>query len=175
MKSLLLVAHGSRLVSSNDAIKQLTFKLRERLGASGFDDVEYAFLELTKPSIPEGIAKLISQGSTDVVVLPYFLAPGTHVVDDVPELIDEARLKYPQVEFRVMTHLGAVDGMIDLILSTADVADWELSLKAKNKDENQTAVVDIDLEPEVQVGTTRKVLGVPTSGHAHSLSTPVPG
>lgn len=121
MKSLLLVAHGSRLVSSNDAIEQLTLKLREKLNASGFNDVEYAFLELTKPSIPDGIAKLVSQGATDVVVLPYFLAPGTHVVDDVPELIEEARQKYPQVGFKVMTHLGAVDGMIDLILSTADV------------------------------------------------------
>jgi len=120
MKSLLLVAHGSRLVSSNDAIKQLTSKLRSRLNTSGFDGVEYAFLELTEPSIPDGISSLVKEGATEVVILPYFLAPGTHVVDDVPELIAQAEKDYPNVQFRVMTHLGAVDGMIDLILSTAD-------------------------------------------------------
>ena len=121
MKALLLVAHGSRLASSNDAIKQLTLKLQDRLHSSGFMGVEHAFLELTEPSIPEGIASLVAQGATDLVVLPYFLAPGTHVVDDVPELIKEARGQYPEVIFTVMTHLGAVDGMIDLILSTADL------------------------------------------------------
>ena len=120
MKALLLVAHGSRLASSNDAIKQLTSKLRDRLHSSGFMGVEYAFLELTEPSIPDGIATLVGQGATELIILPYFLAPGTHVVDDVPELIEEARVKYPEVSFAVMAHLGAVDGMIDLILSSAD-------------------------------------------------------
>jgi sirohydrochlorin ferrochelatase len=120
MKALLLVAHGSRLVSSNDAIKQLTVKLRDKLSSSGFMGVEHAFLELTEPSIPDGIATLIDQGANDVIVLPYFLAPGTHVVDDVPELIEAARIQYPEATFTVMTHLGAVDGMVELILSSAD-------------------------------------------------------
>ena len=122
MKALLLVAHGSRLASSNDAIKQLTSKLRDKLHSSGFMGVEHAFLELTEPSIPDGIATLVGQGATELIILPYFLAPGTHVVDDVPELIEEARVKYPDVSFAVMAHLGAVDGMIDLILSSADSA-----------------------------------------------------
>ena len=43
------------------------------------------------------------------------------------------------------------------------------------KDENQAAVANFDLEPRVQVGTMRGVLGVPTSGHAHSHSTRIPG
>lgn len=122
MKTLLLVAHGSRLVSSNDAIKMLTVKLRDRLYDSGFVAVEYAFLELTEPSIPDGIAKLVSQGATDLIVFPYFLAPGTHVVDDLPELVDEARKQYPDISFKVMPYIGAVEGMIDLILGSADSA-----------------------------------------------------
>lgn len=122
MKTLLLVAHGSRLESSNDAVKQLVERLRNRLLASGFEAVEYAFLELTEPTIPSGIANLVSQGATELVVLPYFLAPGTHVVDDVPELISVATLKYPEVAFTMMQHLGAVDGLIDLILESANSA-----------------------------------------------------
>lgn len=120
MKTLLLVAHGSRLVSSNDAVKQLTIKLRDQLLVSDFEAIEYAFLELTGPSIPEGIASLVEQGATDLVVLPYFLAPGTHVVDDVPQLVRMARKLYPEVSFTIMPHLGAVEGMIDLILGSAD-------------------------------------------------------
>jgi len=42
MKSLLLVAHGSRKASSNEAIAQLVDKLRHQLAGSGFDDITHA-------------------------------------------------------------------------------------------------------------------------------------
>lgn len=123
MKTLLLVAHGSRKVSSNAAIESLTEKLRQRLMGTDFSAITHAFLELTAPSIPQGIASLVGLGATQVVVMPYFLAPGTHVVDDVPELINEAQSKYPEVRFTIMPYLGETEGIIDLILLSADQAD----------------------------------------------------
>jgi sirohydrochlorin ferrochelatase len=119
MKSLLLVAHGSRKESSNDAVEQLVSKLREKLVGSGFDEITHAFLELTEPSVPAGIKTLVDVGSTEIVVMPYFLAPGTHVVDDLPELVDDARKTHPLVSFVVTPHLGEVDGMVSLILQSA--------------------------------------------------------
>ena len=123
MKTLLLVAHGSRKVSSNAAIESLTEKLRQRLMGTDFSAITHAFLELTEPSIPQGIASLVGLGATQVVVMPYFLAPGTHVVDDVPELINEAQSQYPEVQFTIMPYLGETEGIIDLILLSADQAD----------------------------------------------------
>ena len=121
MKSLLLVAHGSRRTLSNDAVEELVVKLRGQLTGSGFDEITHAFLELTKPSIADGVKILAELGSTDVVVMPYFLAPGVHVVDDLPELIDVARAEYPSIRFNVTPHLGEVDGMASLILQSASV------------------------------------------------------
>lgn len=123
MKTLLLVAHGSRKVSSNAAIESLTEKLRQRLVGTDFSAITHAFLELTEPSIPQGITSLVGLGATQVVVMPYFLAPGTHVVDDVPELINEAQSQYPEVRFTIMPYLGETEGIIDLILLSADQAD----------------------------------------------------
>jgi sirohydrochlorin ferrochelatase len=122
MRTLLLVAHGSRMTSSNETVATLAEKLRPRLNQYGFGLITHAFLELTEPSIPVGVAQLVAAGATEVVVLPYFLAPGTHVVDDVPELVSEAKKMYPNVSFTVMSHLGGVDGMVDLILATASEA-----------------------------------------------------
>jgi len=119
MKSLLLVAHGSRRIESNGAVEQLVSKLKLRSVDSGFDDITHAFLELTQPSIADGVKTLVVAGSTQIVVMPYFLAPGVHVVDDLPELIDEARETYPSVDFAITPHLGEVDGMIGLILQSA--------------------------------------------------------
>jgi len=123
MKTLLLVAHGSRKVSSNAAIEALTEKLRQRLAGTDFSAITHAFLELTEPSIPQGIANLVDDGAKQVVIMPYFLAPGTHVVDDVPELVSEARSRYPEIEFTIMPYLGETEGIIDLILLSAAQAD----------------------------------------------------
>ena len=122
MKTLLLVAHGSRLTSSNDTVVELVSKLRPQLNHYGFDAITHAFLELTVPGIPEGIKLLVDAGATQVVILPYFLAPGTHVVDDIPEIIEAAEKQYPLISFSVMPHLGGVDGMVDLILQSASTA-----------------------------------------------------
>ena len=122
MKSLLLVAHGSRKVSSNAAVEQLVEKLRLQLVGSGFDAITHAFLELTEPKIADGVKQLVDEGTTEMVVMPYFLAPGTHVVDDLPEAINEARAAHPEVSFTVTPHLGEVDGMVSLILQSANAS-----------------------------------------------------
>jgi len=123
MRTLLLVAHGSRVASSNDAVAELVKKLRARLAAYGFDAVSHAFLELTTPGIAEGVQDLVEGGASQIVVLPFFLAPGTHVVDDMPELIAAAEEKYSSVAFSVMPYLGGVEGIIDLILDSASKAE----------------------------------------------------
>ena len=122
MRALLLVAHGSRVTTSNDAVAALAEKLRPRLSSYGFNLITHAFLELTQPNIPDGVEILVSSGATQVVVLPYFLAPGTHVIDDVPELMSAAEAKYPSVMFTAMPYLGGVEGIAELILDTASQA-----------------------------------------------------
>jgi len=119
MRALLLVAHGSRVASSNNTVVELVEKLRPKLSQHGFDAITHAFLELTAPDIPSGVQSLVGLGANQIVVLPYFLAPGTHVIDDVPELIGLAKINYPEVLFTVMPHLGGVDGIVDLILQSA--------------------------------------------------------
>ena len=83
MKSLLVIAHGSRRESSNDEVRQLV-KTISNQPDSGFDDVSAAFLELAEPSIPDGLEACIEQGGKEIIVFPYFLAAGRHVVEDIP-------------------------------------------------------------------------------------------
>jgi sirohydrochlorin cobaltochelatase len=56
------------------------------------------------------------EGISDVLVFPYFLAAGTHVARDVPRVIHEAGLRHPQMSFRILPHLGALEGISGLIL-----------------------------------------------------------
>ena len=95
MKSLLLVAHGSRREASNEEVRQLTTQLAAHAG-NRYQSVSCAFLELAEPSIPDGIEACIQQGAEEVIVLPYFLSAGRHVHEDIPREIAGKQQEYPQ-------------------------------------------------------------------------------
>jgi len=122
MKSLLLIAHGSRSEQANLAVRELTQSLAKRFDADDLSHVEHCFLELAEPSIPVAIAKLVKAGTRELVVLPYFLSPGAHVVRDVPEQISAAGLEHPDVRITVLPHLGEAPELMSLIQQQVQAA-----------------------------------------------------
>ncbi|MBI1422021.1 MAG: cobalamin biosynthesis protein CbiX [Gammaproteobacteria bacterium] len=115
MRALLVVAHGSRRSVSNDEVRQLTNELRVAAGQE-FAKVECAFLELAEPSIPDGISCCVSEGATEVVILPYFLSAGRHVAKDIPEIVASARDEHPGVTLRIAPYLGQAKALVASML-----------------------------------------------------------
>ena len=118
MKALLLVAHGSRRAESNAEVGRLADELRARAGAE-FCWVDHAFLELAEPSIPQAMAQAVAAGAKELLVLPYFLSAGRHVVKDIPDEIALGLAGQPQLRVSVAPYLGAMAGVSDLLLGTA--------------------------------------------------------
>jgi len=118
MKALLVVAHGSRRVESNDEVRDLTGRLGAQTNGA-YDLVQCAFLELAEPSIPDGLRAAIRSGAQQVVVVPYFLSAGRHVVADIPAEIDVVRKEYPDIEIIQAPYLGAAAEMTALLLQQA--------------------------------------------------------
>lgn len=120
MRSLLLVAHGSRLDASNEEIRRMTDRLRERVGANyGF--VNCAYLELAKPDIPEGIEACVAAGAREVYIVPYFLAAGRHIREDIPAEI--AKANHAGVRVELCDYIGLAKGMPDLLMSMVPYTD----------------------------------------------------
>ena len=121
MNALLIVAHGSRRAQSNEEVAALAETIREKC-SDDYPVVHAGFLELAEPSIPDGVTKCINDGANTVTVLPYFLNSGRHVVEDVPEMLEQARLQHPDAEITLAPHLGASSMMLDLVISLAKSA-----------------------------------------------------
>ncbi len=109
MKSLLIVAHGSRRAASNESVSKLARQVATL--DNQFNQVQSAFLEIVEPSIPEGIIRLIKAGADEVVILPYFLTAGRHVVEDVPAEVAKAQEQHPNINLQILPHLGDTDLM----------------------------------------------------------------
>ncbi|MCC5811881.1 MAG: CbiX/SirB N-terminal domain-containing protein [Ectothiorhodospiraceae bacterium] len=118
MRYLLLIAHGSRREASNDEVRALTRALAARAGPA-FEGVRCGFLELASPGIGEAVDQCVAAGATEVVVLPYFLSAGRHVVEDIPADLEPKRGQYPQVSIRQLDYVGASDAMLDLLQQLA--------------------------------------------------------
>ena len=81
---ILLLSHGSRLDDGEEVIKAY-----KDMYAEEFPDmpVEYGFMEIRKPGIPETINKLTSENDLEkIIVVPVFVAHGLHTKRDIPEL-----------------------------------------------------------------------------------------
>jgi sirohydrochlorin ferrochelatase len=121
MKGLLLIAHGSRRQQSNDEVIKLADKLKAN-SAAQYEIIHAGFLELADPSIPEGIKKCVDDGATSIVVLPYFLNSGRHVIEDIPNFVKESQRDYPDIDIKIAAHLGASNMIMDLLIDSANAS-----------------------------------------------------
>ena len=116
MEALIIVAHGSKVKSSNDEIVDIMLKIKNSVK----DDeilVFHAFLELSEPSIFMALNKAIAENCKIIKIFPYFLAAGKHVQEDIPCEIKKFKKQYPQIEFVILPHIGKCAGIEDMIIS----------------------------------------------------------
>ena len=119
-RAILLVDHGSRHASANALLERIADALRARLTGTL---VEIAHMELAEPSLAAAITRCAEHGAREIVVCPYFLAPGRHTTRDIPQLVTQARAAHPALRVRVAAPLGFDERLIDVLLARVDAAE----------------------------------------------------
>lgn len=114
--SIVLLGHGSRMPEANDPLPEMAGWCAERMEGVR---VRGAFLQLAEPRAEEVVEELVKEGAGSVCIIPFFLYPGVHVQEDIPELAQKLRGLYPQVEFTVADHLGVHPLMADIVAERA--------------------------------------------------------
>ena len=117
-RGLVLVAHGSRRASSNDEVRRVAVQLAEQAG-DHYEMVHAAFLELAEPLIPDGVQQCIDNGMEEVVVQPYFLSAGRHVVEDIPAEVAKVD-NTGGATVRIAPYLGSAEGLATILLALSE-------------------------------------------------------
>jgi len=112
MEGILVIGHGSR---SNDA-KDIFFRIVSSL-ASRFPGkiVKGCFMEISSPNIEETVEAMYSEGVRSMVALPYFLFPGIHIKEDIPEILERIIVKYPDISISFAQPLGYDEKIVDIL------------------------------------------------------------
>lgn len=131
MVALLLVAHGSRKKESNQEVINLASEL-EKIAGDHFDTVQCSFIQFGDPSFQLKVDELVKMGISEIKVVPYFIAAGSHVRQDIPELIKIVKSKYPNIRLKVMKHFGSYGGISKFILDESLKDDVNLLVNTGN-------------------------------------------
>ncbi len=125
-RAVILFDHGSREPEANAQLDALAALLAARLPGR---QIRAAHLSLAPPSLAEAGAACVRAGAREVVVVPCFLAPGRHVREDLPRLVDALRAAHPDVAFRLAEPLGAHPSVADALAERATAASASLATK----------------------------------------------
>jgi sirohydrochlorin ferrochelatase len=118
MTGFIVFAHGSRIESANQAVRDVVSKM----AASGRHVVEPAFLELVAPDLAGATALLIARGAKRIVVIPYFLTLGTHLQRDLPRLAQDASRAHGDIEIEITSPLDGHPALVQALLDRASEA-----------------------------------------------------
>ena len=140
---IILISHGSKLNSGNDGL----FKVADMLRAMNrWDVVEAAFLQLAEPGFPEVVKQTVGSGVDRIVVVPLLLFKGNHVFKDIPEMLEDEKTKYPQVEFIYANNIGADERIALIAADRIHEVLIEKHYGGKQRIEQPQAIVDESFE-----------------------------
>ena len=110
-RAVLLVDHGSRRAEANELVETLARALLSRVDRI----VKTAHLEAAEPNIEQGIDACVAEGAQEITVLPCFLAPGRHTIEDVPRQATAAAARHPGLIIRVAEPIGTHPMLVDIL------------------------------------------------------------
>lgn len=110
-RPLLVIGHGTRNEKGRQTFIDFV-ETYQKLDTSR--PVIPCFLELTQPTIEEGVAACVERGYTDITALPLLLFAARHNKFDVTNELDRTRSLYPQLNFNYGRHLGITPKILEL-------------------------------------------------------------
>jgi sirohydrochlorin ferrochelatase len=111
-EAIILLAHGSRVPEAGRDMERVADYLKEKYA---HPIVEICYLSRWGPHFPEILEKCVHQGAKKIIVIPYFLHAGLHILLDIPEMLQEEARKFPQVKVILGKSLGFNEALVDLV------------------------------------------------------------
>jgi sirohydrochlorin cobaltochelatase len=113
LKAILFVGHGSKDHEGNDQVRQFIEAMR-----GNWDEtilVQTCFLEFERPTVNQGIDVCVENGADHIVLIPIMLLQAGHSKIHIPAAIDEAKKKYPFVQFTYGRPIGVHEEIFEIL------------------------------------------------------------
>jgi precorrin-8X/cobalt-precorrin-8 methylmutase len=164
---IVILCHGSRGEQGSVEVAETLRRLSEGvkpLLAPGVE-VTGAALQFNHPTLEEAVTSLAGQGVERIVIVPYFLFPGRHITEHIPELIEKLRGIYPGVQFISANTLGNDELLIARVARRIEEAAPELSPNAhlslaspQDIEQRSMEIVEGFLPPSLKISAEERMV-----------------
>ena len=116
MKSIVLFGHGARnpeWAKPFHAIRDVLLSRAPQI------PVALGFLEAMRPTLDEAIDDLVTQGATQIDIVPIFLSTGSHIAKDLPQLVASAMDRHTGIVIAIAAPAGESSSVIDAMATYA--------------------------------------------------------
>lgn len=113
---IIIVGHGSSEDGADNTaiVAEQLHKIMH--GDCGRDCIRVAYLQFMEPDLKKVIGEAASKGAGKIIVHPFLLSSGYHVMKNIPETIDRERNEFPHIEFVYTEPLGSHTKLAEVIL-----------------------------------------------------------
>jgi len=129
---VIIICHGSRgergIVEVAATLRRVIEGVKPLLTPGV--EVIGAALQFNHPNLEEAVESLAVQGVEQIVIMPYFLFPGRHITEHIPQLVEKFKGIYPGRQFIVAKPLGLEEHFIGSAAERIKEAAPELSPNA---------------------------------------------
>ena len=115
---VLLIGHGSKDPEAKSSLEYVVDGLKHQ-----YRNIRYCFLEIERPSIPQGMEVATKNSPKVLIVVPYFLHRGAHVKRDIYEDLNPAIERSQIKKIFITEHLGTDDKLVNLVVERAREAE----------------------------------------------------
>ena len=114
---IIVIDHGSRQAAANTLVARVAAQIQARRPG---EIVEHAHMEMVSPNLEQAFGSCLERGAERILVLPYFLGPGRHTRETLPEQVAAVSERHPEVEIRIAKPLGEHDKLVEVLLERAE-------------------------------------------------------
>lgn len=118
---LLIVGHGTRSTDGVAAFGALVSRVRELAGRR-LPAVDGGFIELSKPSVTEAVARLPGGRYQEIVAVPLVLTAAGHSKGDIPASLAREGSRHPGLRWRYGRALGPHPALLEIMADRIDAA-----------------------------------------------------
>jgi precorrin-8X/cobalt-precorrin-8 methylmutase len=163
---VIILCHGSRGQQGTVAVPQALRRVTEGVKPLLPPGVEVigAALQFNHPTLEETVESLAVRGVERIVIMPYFLFPGRHITEDIPQLVEKLKSSYPDKKFIVTKPLGFEEHFIVSVAKRIEEAAPELwppahlSLASPESIERQSMEIAERLLPTLKISGEERLV-----------------
>lgn len=124
---IVIVGHGSRTKESRGIYEEIARLAEEKSEYK----VHVGYMKHGRPTLIEAVNGCVEEGVKRIIIVPLFLLPGLHVMEDIPILLGMKegetpefgydRVKVPEdVEILYANHIGADERLADVVMDRVE-------------------------------------------------------